>query len=301
MLTPSGAHRADILDRVDAYLDAVPREDAQVVDVGEFTLFVSRGPWPYYARPARDHLGPIGVADVLDVIATAAEYDLEAQLEWVHDLRPELLESARGGGLVASLHPLLVYSGDRSSPHVPTRHRVRLLDIDADGVDADLGAARAVTEIAFSGLVPDQPGLPPLDHSDRALAAAMARAGRADHVAHVKRRLRSGQTIMAVAEDENGIVAAGSVQPVDGVRDRYGAEFAAAEVVGIGTLPSARRKGLGAAITSLLTDVALSRGASIVMLSAADEATAGVYRNVGYVDVGHVGAAGLAGHDTAVE
>ena len=280
-----------VLDRVDAYLDAVPRTDADVVDVGAFTLFVGRGAWPYYARPARNQAGPILVADVRRAIDAARERGIEPELEWVHDLHPELVDAVRSAGMSVSLHPLLVYGGTAAMPpDLPAEYRLRLLDVDDDTIDADLGAARAVTEIAFAGLIPERTDEQPAGESDRELAAAMGQAG-PDHVAHLKARLRAGYTALVVVADEHGTVAAGSVQPIDAVRARDGSEFGAAEVVGIATLPSARRRGLGGAITTYLTELALARGADLVLLSAADEATAQIYRRAGYLDVGQVGAA----------
>ena len=40
-----------LLRRCDDYLDASPREYAEAVDAGALRVFVSRAPWPYYARP----------------------------------------------------------------------------------------------------------------------------------------------------------------------------------------------------------------------------------------------------------
>jgi hypothetical protein len=41
-----------LIELVDRHLDAAPRFSADAVDAGAFTLFVSRTPWGYYARPA---------------------------------------------------------------------------------------------------------------------------------------------------------------------------------------------------------------------------------------------------------
>ena len=48
----------------DKYFDGAPRPDADVVDVGAFTLFVSRTPWSYYARPAITHPRPLVRVDL---------------------------------------------------------------------------------------------------------------------------------------------------------------------------------------------------------------------------------------------
>jgi hypothetical protein len=46
------------LEPIDAYCDAAPRSAARAEDHGPFTLFVGRGPWPYYARPRLGGGGP---------------------------------------------------------------------------------------------------------------------------------------------------------------------------------------------------------------------------------------------------
>ena len=58
------------------------------------------------------------------------------------------------------------------------------------------------------------------------------------------------------------------------------------EIAGVGTLPAARRKGLGAAVTAALARDALDRGAEIVFLSAGSEMIARVYEHVGFHRIG---------------
>jgi predicted GNAT family acetyltransferase len=57
---------------------------------------------------------------------------------------------------------------------------------------------------------------------------------------------------------------------------------AVTEVVGVATLPSVRRQGLGAAVTGLLVEDALAHGAEIVFLSAGSEQIGSVYRRIGF-------------------
>jgi predicted GNAT family acetyltransferase len=93
--------------------------------------------------------------------------------------------------------------------------------------------------------------------------------------------MAAGLTVTIVAEDDDGVLAVGSHQPVGSVT----------EVVGVGTLPSARRRGLGAAVTAALVADARGRGAEIVFLSAGSDDIARVYGRLGFE---RVGTAGLA-------
>jgi predicted GNAT family acetyltransferase len=64
----------------------------------------------------------------------------------------------------------------------------------------------------------------------------------------------------------------GSHQPAGGVT----------EIAGVGTLPSARRRGLAAAVTSELVRDAIDRGIEVVYLAAADDDVARVYHRLGF-------------------
>jgi ribosomal protein S18 acetylase RimI-like enzyme len=98
-----------------------------------------------------------------------------------------------------------------------------------------------------------------------------------DDLGFLRERLRGGLTAMAVAErDGDGALAAGSHQPVGDVT----------EVMGVGTLPSARRRGIGAAVTGRLVEHARERGADLVFLSAADDDVARMYERLGFRRVG---------------
>jgi len=56
--------------------------------------------------------------------------------------------------------------------------------------------------------------------------------------------------------------------------------------VGVGTLPAARRRGAGAAVTGVLVEDARRRGATLVYLSAADDRVARLYARLGFVRIG---------------
>src|SRR4029453_14874543 len=88
--------------------------------------------------------------------------------------------------------------------------------------------------------------------------------------------IRAGHKAEAVAITEDGVVARGAPQ----------SGLGAAEIVGVATLPSARKRGLGAAVSTLLARQALEAGHDLVFLSAASEDVARVYARIGFQRVG---------------
>jgi ribosomal protein S18 acetylase RimI-like enzyme len=241
----------------------VPRSAARVEEHGPLRLFVAEDvPWPYYARPAG---GDITADDVMAMRRRQWELGVPEAFEWIADLAPTLAPAARAAGLEVLEVPLMVLDRPLAAP--PVDARVRRLEPD----DEALAASRAVAEIAFG--------------SSRAAGPAERDAALARwpevRLAAVRERLAAGITVQLVAEDSGGVLAVGSHQPVGDVT----------EVVGVGTLPACRRRGLGAAVTAALVDDARRGGADLVFLSAGNEHIARMYGRLGFR---RVGTAGLA-------
>ena len=64
-----------------------------------------------------------------------------------------------------------------------------------------------------------------------------------------------------------------------------------ATVLAVATLPSARRRGVGGALTAFLAQHAIANGVDQVLLSAQDEDVARAWERVGFRRVGSTGAA----------
>lgn len=263
------SHR--VAGELDAYFDAAPRPDADPVETGAFTLFVSRTPWSYYARPALAHDEPITSADLDQLGKACVEHGVDLAIEWVHEVHPELADLAAGYGLEVSTHALMVAAA--SDVVAPEVGDVRLRVIDAD--DPALLSGRAVADVSFTfgGTATGPGGATERDAVVEGLSA--------DLVDHLRDRDRRGLTITAVAESEAGVLAVGSYQPVGET----------AEVLGVATLPEARRWGLAGAVTALLARHALERGVRNLLLSAQDDDVARVYERVGFRRVGSTHAA----------
>jgi ribosomal protein S18 acetylase RimI-like enzyme len=257
----------ELIERIDAFCDAVPRRRARADQHGPLVLFVPTGPgWPYYARPRRGSRSRITAADIRAVRARQRELIIPESFEWIEQVAPEMAAAAADAGLEVHRHPLMVLAEPVPVSALPPGITVRAVA----PFDPELDRIWAVPAVAFG-----QPG------------TAVGEAGvverdkiAADHdggtIAMLRERLRSGQSVLAAAFGPDGPLAAGSCQSVDGV----------AEITGVGVLPASRRQGLGAAVTALLAADARRRGVRTVFLSASDDAVARIYASIGFREIG---------------
>lgn len=257
----------EVIERIDAFCDAVPRQRARAEVIGPLVLFVPVGPgWPYYARPRVDQRLPVHAQDIRSVRARQRELLIPESFEWLEQVVPLMTPAAEAAGLEVRRHPLLALRSLAPRPPVPPRVTVRIVTPE----DPDLVLAWAVPGVAF-GHPGTQIGEAGVTERDK-LAA--------DHdggmITMLRERLGSGQSAIATATGPNGPLAAGSYQLEDGV----------AEITGVGVLPASRRRGLGAAVTHTLAADALRRGARIVFLSATDESVARIYSRLGFRVIG---------------
>ncbi|WP_236655937.1 GNAT family N-acetyltransferase [Streptacidiphilus jiangxiensis] len=256
-----------LLDRLERYYDAVPRHGARAEDFGPLTVFVREGQgWPFYARPAQGWSGEASAADVARVRARQRELGIPESFEWIAEITPALRAVIEDSGLVVHEYPLMVL--DPGVP-VPTAEElsvessVRIMGPD----DPALASALAVPHLAFA-----EPGTDIGSAGVVELAEAVrARAGDGS-VDLVVARIGAGLTSVAAAVDGGTALCAGQHQPVGAV----------SEIVGVGTLPTARRRGLGLAVTAALVADARSRGVETVFLSAGDDDVARIYARLGF-------------------
>ena len=257
----------EVIERIDAFCDAVPRRRARAAEYGPLVLFVPTGPgWPYYARPRRDPRPRITAADVRAVRARQRELIIPESFEWIEQSAPDMAAAAAEAGLEVQTHPLMVLSARPAAPALPAGIAVRAVAPE----DPELDRIWAVPAVAFGhpGTATGEAG-----PAERDKIAADHDGGT---IEMLRERLRSGQSVLAAAFGPDGPLAAGSCQAVDGV----------AEITGVGVLPSSRRQGLGAAITALLARDALDRDVETVFLSASDDAVARVYARIGFREIG---------------
>lgn len=264
------------VDRIDVFCDAVPRDRGRAEEYGPLTLFVRVGAgWPYYARPTR------GAQDVTaDHVSAVRDRQralgLPESFEWIDEVTPSMRQAAEKAGLRVIAHPLMVLSGPVPPARGGAAGDVRMIGAD----DPQLARMQAVQMIAFGA-----PGMAP-GPGDTADRDVMVPAVDPAALELVRDRMRRGRLLLAAgfAAGHDGPVAVGGCQFLAGV----------AEIVGVGTLPIARRRGLGTAVTARLGAAALARGAETVFLSAADDEVARMYERLGYLRVGTSMVAGPA-------
>jgi ribosomal protein S18 acetylase RimI-like enzyme len=284
----------DVFDRLERFYDAVPRDGAVAEDIGSLVLFVRKGAgWPYYARPRLVADRAPSAADVTAVRNRQRELGVPEAFEWVHEHDPDLLAVARSAGLRVLLAPLMVLETAALLPDLPLPGAsVRLVDPAAATFDADVTARSAVGMLGFAdpaGTASGAGGITPVRIDDLAadgtLAAAPAGPAERDavtpptveQIAEERRRAASGLVVSGLVESPiDGVLASGMLQRVGRV----------AEIVGVATLPSARRRGYASQLTAALARRALSDGADLVFLSAGDDDVARLYSRVGFRRIG---------------
>jgi predicted GNAT family acetyltransferase len=201
------------------------------------------------------------------VRARQRELGVAEAFEWIEDVTPGLLPVARGAGLRVLEAPLMTLGEGRwRTPEPPPGVTVRMLEHD----DRYLRAALAVQRVAFAaeGTAVGDAGMPERDGAAATIDD--------DEVARTGDRMRQGLTRVAAAETADGAVCAGMHQPVEGVT----------EIVGVGTLPTARRRGLAALVTGRLVQDAREQGVDVIFLSAGSEDIARVYGRLGFERIG---------------
>ncbi|MGC4764165.1 GNAT family N-acetyltransferase [Micromonospora sp. DT46] len=263
----------DLFGRLEHFYDAVPRDAARTEEYGPLVLFVREGAgWPFYARPRLDATGAPSLADITAVRERQRELGLPEALEWVHETTPDLLAVARSAGLAVLEAPLMVLDpAALPDPGTLTDVPLRMLDAATPDFAADVAARRAVAAVGFSAA-----GTEPGDAGTAQRDAAMAELDEAA-LDEERTRVADGRRLSVLAETPaEGALASGMAMRVGDV----------AEIAGVATLPAARRRGLGAAVTATLARELLAAGTDLVFLSAGSEDIARVYLRVGFRRIG---------------
>lgn len=259
--------------RLERFYDALPREHARWEEYGGLVLFIREGTgWSYYARPRPGATAGPTAADLDAVRVRQRELGLPEVFEWVHENNPDLLAIARSAGLSVLEAPLMVLDPSALPPQRPLADgSVRIVDPTAPSFARDIALRQAIANLGFAagGTARGEAG--PVDRDAELVALTPVEAD------DERRRALTGQRLSALAET----AAEGAV--ASGVAMRIGDT---AEIAGIATLPAARRRGFGAAVTAALARRLRDTGCDLVFLSAGSEQIARIYHRIGFRRVG---------------
>jgi ribosomal protein S18 acetylase RimI-like enzyme len=205
--------------------------------------------------------------DVAAVRARQRELGVPEKFEWIHDTAPGFDAVARAAGLRVRRVPLMALGPGRwRTPEPPPGIRVRILEPD----DPALASAGAVQDLGFATPGTARGRIGPAQRDAAAVEQSILQLD------HLRGRMRAGLSRIGVAEDAGGALSSGGHQPVGDV----------SSIVGVATLPAARRRGLGSLVTGRLVQDARELGADLVFLEAEDDAVARIYGRLGFEVVG---------------
>ncbi|WP_313905424.1 GNAT family N-acetyltransferase [Streptomyces sp. SLBN-31] len=198
--------------------------------------------------------------------ARQRELGVPEAFEWLADAAPALRARVEAADLPVDERPLIVLDPHHPVPPQPLPDGVTLRVLTAD--DPALPKALALPRLAFA-----EPSTA-VGLAGPAELSAAAEELAADGTVEVwsgPRSARNKALIAALAPDGTPL-AAGHYHPAGGTT----------EIVGVGTLPTARREGLAAAITAALAVHARNHGVLTVFLADAEDTVARILHVWGF-------------------
>ncbi|MFE2530817.1 GNAT family N-acetyltransferase [Streptomyces sp. NPDC059371] len=258
--------------RIEQYYASVPLLFADAEELGPLRLFVRKEPGtPYYggpshAQPTAESAGSVTASDIARVRARQRELGVPEAFEWLAEAAPALRARMEAVGLPVAERPLMALD-----PHLPILPQplpdgvtIRVLTAD----DPALPAVLALPRLAFAaeGTAVGSAG--------RAELSAVAEELTADGtVESVRPSVRAGHKVLIAALAQDGTpLAVGHYHPANRTT----------EIGGVGTLPTARRQGLAAAVTTALATHARDHGVHTVFLAYARDSIARIYAGLGF-------------------
>jgi ribosomal protein S18 acetylase RimI-like enzyme len=262
--------------RIEQYYATVPLLFADAEVFGSLRLFVRKEPGaPYYggpshAQPSAEIAGNVTAADIARVRARQRELGVPEAFEWLAEVAPTLRARLEAVGLPVAERPLMVLDPRHVIPPRPLPDGITIRVLTAD--DPALPAVLALPRLAFAkrGTASGSAG--------RAELSAAEQDATADGTVDTTRpSIRAGHKVLIAAIALDGTpLAAGHYHPAGGTT----------EIGGVGTLPTARRQGLGAAVTAALASHARDHGVHTVFLAYAQDSVARIYARLGFRPAG---------------
>ncbi|MFF8537490.1 GNAT family N-acetyltransferase [Streptomyces sp. NPDC015532] len=257
---------------IEQYYATVPLLFADAEEFGPLRLFVRKEPGsPYYggpshAQPTAESAGSVTATDIARVRARQRELGVPEAFEWLAEAAPALRARMAAVGLPVAERPLMALDAHFLVPPQPLPDGVTIRELTAD--DPALPAVLALPRLAFAA-----EGTSVGSAGRTELSAAAEEATADGTVESVRPTIRAGhKTLMAALASDGTPLAVGHYHPADGTT----------EIGGVGTLPTARRQGLAAAVTAALATHAREHGVHTVFLAYAEDSVARIYRRLGF-------------------
>nr|WP_128376420.1 GNAT family N-acetyltransferase [Streptomyces cavernae] len=258
--------------RIEEYYATVPLLFADAEEFGSLRLFVRRKQGaPYYggpshAQPTAAEASDVSAGDIARVRARQRELGVAEAFEWLAEAAPTLRARIAAAGLTVAERPLMALDPRRQVSPQPVPEGVTLRALRAD--DPALPAALALPRLAFA-----EAGTAVGPAGRKELSAVAEELTEDGTVATIRPTIRAGhKTLIAALASDGTPLAVGHYHPANGTT----------EIGGIGTLPTVRRQGLAAAVTTALVTHARGHGVNTVFLAYAEDAVARIYSRLGF-------------------
>ena len=241
----------DALARIQSSLRVAASRNRETARLGPFlATFSPASDLPFLSYAIPDANADPTPDDIAALVAFYAARERTPRLEYIPDLAPKVEPALLAAGFAIEIRaPVMVLGTLRPAP-IPEG----VVLIEAQGYGDVRNLVGALNE-AYGGE-------PPTDAE----------------VERQRRRIEDG-TIALLAKADGEPVGGGLVVPP---------EEGLAEVTSIGVREGHRRRGVAAALTSRLTELALARGVETPFLMAGGEPEARIYARVGYRRVGEI-------------
>ncbi|MEW2400091.1 GNAT family N-acetyltransferase [Streptomyces sp. NPDC046862] len=258
--------------RIEQYYATMPLLFSDAEEFGSLRLFVRKNPGtsydggPGHAQPTAEGASAVTAADIARVRARQRELVVPEAFEWLAEVAPGLRDRIEAAGLPVSERPLMVIDPHHPVPQRPVPEGVRLHVLTPD--DPALPASLALPRLAFA-----EQGTAVGSAGHEELSAVADELSKDGTVTSIRPTIRAGhKTIIAALDPDGTPLAVGHYHPAHGTT----------EIGGIGTLPTARRQGLAAAITTALVNHAREHGVGTIFLAHAEDAVARIYTRLGF-------------------
>ena len=262
--------------RIEQYYATVPLLFSDAEEFGPLRLFVRRKPGaPYYggpshAQPTAEGALAVTTADIARVRFRQRELGVVEAFEWLAEAAPRLRSCIEAVGLPVAERPLMALDPHHQLDPQPLPEGVKLRVLTAD--DPALPEVLALPRLAFG-----EEGTAVGSAGRKELSVVARELTEDGTVATVHPTIRAGhKTLIAALAPDGTPLAAGHYHPAN----------ATTEIGGVGTLPTARRQGLAAAVTAALVAHARDNGANTIFLAYAEDAVARIYSRLGFSPAG---------------